>query len=113
MTGATEKYFLRTGRLGFRNWTKDDLDLARELWGDLEVMKFFGGPFSEEEIRKRFKREMARRLVHGFQYWVIELLEGGEFVGICGIGDGDSVLHAGKRRAGDRVRTIWAVCLRG
>ncbi len=85
MTGATEKYFLRTGRLGFRNWTKDDLDLARELWGDLEVMKFFGGPFSEEEIRKRFKREMARRLVHGFQYWVIELLEGGEFVGVCGL----------------------------
>jgi ribosomal-protein-alanine N-acetyltransferase len=85
MSGDAEKYFLKSERLGFRNWTKDDLDLARELWGDLEVTKFFGGPFSEEEIRTRFKREMARRLVHGFQYWVIELLESGEFVGVCGL----------------------------
>ena len=60
-------------------------ELARDLWGDLEVTKFFGGPFSEDEIRTRFKREMARRLVHGFQYWVIELLESGDFVGVCGL----------------------------
>ena len=86
MAGAAEKYFLKTDRLGFRNWTKDDLDLARELWGDLEVTKFFGGPFSEEEIRRRFKREMARRLVHGFQYWVIELLETGSLSGFAGCG---------------------------
>jgi [ribosomal protein S5]-alanine N-acetyltransferase len=85
MADVVEKYFLRTERLGFRHWTKDDLELARELWGDVEVTKFFGGPFSEQEIRTRFKREMARRLVHGFQYWVVELLETGEFVGACGL----------------------------
>ncbi len=82
MIDAAGKYFLKTERLGFRDWAKDDLDLAKELWGDLEVTKFFGGPFSEEEIRTRFKREMARVLVHGIQYWVIELLEAGEFVGV-------------------------------
>jgi len=83
--GPHEKYFLKTERLGFRWWTAEDLPLARELWGDLEVTKFFGGPFSEEEIRMRFKRERARRVVHGFQYWVMELLENGEFVGVCGL----------------------------
>jgi ribosomal-protein-alanine N-acetyltransferase len=84
-TKAVEKYFLKSERLGFRWWTAEDLPLAQELWGDLEVTRFFGGPFSEEEIRARFKRERARRMVHGFQYWVIELLETGEFVGVCGL----------------------------
>jgi RimJ/RimL family protein N-acetyltransferase len=82
---AADRYFLKSERLGFRYWAKDDLPLAQELWGNLEVTRFFGGPFSEEQIRARFKREMARRLVHGFQYWVIELLENGEFVGVCGL----------------------------
>ena len=84
-TETTEKYFLKSERLGFRWWTADDLPLAEQLWGDLEVTKYFGGPFSEDEIRKRFKRERARRMVHGFQYWVIELLATGEFVGVCGL----------------------------
>src|SRR5262249_20738099 len=84
-TRPDEKYFLCSERLGFRWWTAEDLPLARELWGDLEVTKFFGGPFSEQVIQRRFKRERARRMAHGFQYWVLELLENGEFVGVCGL----------------------------
>jgi [ribosomal protein S5]-alanine N-acetyltransferase len=86
MTGASpEPYFLRSARLGFRCWTAEDSPLALLLWGDIEVTRFFGGPFSEDEIRMRFKRERARRMVHGFQYWVIELLADGDFVGCCGL----------------------------
>ena len=85
MADAEEKYLLKSERLGFRWWTAEDLPLAQQLWGDPEVTKYFGGPFSEDEIRRRFKRERARRMVHGFQYWVIELLETGEFVGVCGL----------------------------
>jgi [ribosomal protein S5]-alanine N-acetyltransferase len=85
MTETTEKYFLNSERLGFRWWGADDLSLAQELWGDLEVTKYFGGPFSQDEVRKRFKHERARRMVHGFQYWIIELLATGEFVGVCGL----------------------------
>ena len=85
MTETPDKYLFKSERLGFRWWTADDLRLAQELWGDLEVTKFFGGPFSEDEVRLRFKRERARRMVHGFQYWVIELLATGEFVGVCGL----------------------------
>jgi len=36
-----EKYFLKSSRLGFRLWCEDDLAIARELWGDYEVTKFF------------------------------------------------------------------------
>jgi ribosomal-protein-alanine N-acetyltransferase len=78
-------YFLESPRLGFRWWSHDDLPLTRELWGDLEVTKFFGGPFSEEEIARRLQVELDRAAAHNFQYWPMHLLDGGEFVGCCGL----------------------------
>lgn len=78
-------YFLKSSRLGFRCWTKGDLPLALELWGDLEVTKFFGGPFDEAEIERRLHRELDRFEAHAFQYWPIHWLEDGEFVGCCGL----------------------------
>lgn len=61
------------------------MPLARELWGDLEVTKFFGGPFSDEEIARRLQVELDRAAAHNFQYWPIHLLDSGEFVGCCGL----------------------------
>lgn len=81
---AGETYFLRSERVGFRWWSENDLPLARQLWGDLEVTKFFGGPFAEEEIRRRLRVELDRGVAHGFQYWPVYLLDGGHFVGCCG-----------------------------
>jgi RimJ/RimL family protein N-acetyltransferase len=80
-----EPYFLKSERLGFRWWSQGDLPLARELWGDLEVTKFFGGPFPEEEIGRRLQVELDRAGAHNFQYWPMHLLNGGEFVGCCGL----------------------------
>jgi len=79
------KYFLESQRLGFRRWTPDDLPLARELWGDLQVTRFFGGPFSESQIAERLERELSRMELHNFQYWPIHLLAEEEFVGCCGL----------------------------
>ncbi len=78
-------YFLRSERLGFRCWSREDLPFARELWGDLQVTRFFGGPFSDEEIAERFEREFTRMETYGFQYWPIHLLSDGEYVGCCGL----------------------------
>ena len=78
-------YFLRTARLAFRCWTTDDFPLARELWGDAEVTRFFGGPFSDEQIRQRVEREIQRMKEYGFQYWPIYLLANDEHVGCCGL----------------------------
>lgn len=80
-----DEYFLRTPRLGFRYWTPDDVALARELWGDAEVTRFFGGPFSNEEIDERLEREISRMNTHGFQYWPIHFLSDHEHVGCCGL----------------------------
>jgi RimJ/RimL family protein N-acetyltransferase len=82
---AANPYFLKSARLGFRCWSADDLPLARLLWSDIEVTRYFGGPFSEEDIRQRFEREIGRMKEHGFQYWPIHLLSDHEFVGCCGL----------------------------
>jgi len=80
-----EPYFLRSDRLGFRWWTEEDFALARGLWGDIEVTRYFGGPFSDEEVRVRLGRELERRKVYGFQYWPIFMLSDEEHVGCCGL----------------------------
>lgn len=78
-------YFLRSERLGFRCWTQEDLPLALQLWCDIEVTRFFGGPFSDEAIRERFELQIRNQQECGFQYWPIHLLESGEFAGCCGL----------------------------
>ena len=82
---TSPKYFLKSERLGFRWWTKEDLPLARELWGDLKVTKFFGGPFTEEEIAGRLERELEHAREHQFQYWPIHWLADDDFAGCCGL----------------------------
>jgi len=78
-------YFLHTERLGFRPWSESDFDLAMGLWGDPEVTRLFGGPFSREQVQERLSREIANWQSHGIQYWPIFLLAGGEHVGCCGL----------------------------
>jgi RimJ/RimL family protein N-acetyltransferase len=78
-------YFLRTSRLGFRTWTPDDLDLALSLWGDPDVTRLIGGPFSREQVEARLEREIATFAAHGVQYFPIFLLENSDHVGCCGL----------------------------
>lgn len=81
----TNPYFMKSERLGFRCWSQDDLSLAREVWGDIEVTRFFGGPFSNEENGQRLEREITRMNTHRFQYWPMYLLSDNEHVGCCGL----------------------------
>jgi len=78
-------YFLKTARLGFRHWSVDDFPLAYVLWKDIQVTRFFGGPFSEEQIRERLAREVASMRARGVQYWPIFSLADGDFAGCCGL----------------------------
>ncbi len=84
MSGARE-YFLKTERLGFGYWTSEDLPLAQQLWGDPDVARFIGGPFTNEQIRQRLERHLAYLRDYGVQYWPIFLLETGEHVGCGGL----------------------------
>jgi RimJ/RimL family protein N-acetyltransferase len=66
-------YFLTSARLGFGVWTLEDLPLALGLWGDPEVTRLTGGPFTPAQVSD------------GFQYWPIFVRETDEHVGCCGL----------------------------
>jgi len=83
--GLTSAYFLSSSRLGFRAWTESDLQSANALWGDPEVTRLIGGPFSQEQVRQRLYREIETREVHGLQYWPIFLLATDQHIGCCGL----------------------------
>jgi RimJ/RimL family protein N-acetyltransferase len=80
-----DKYFLTTDRLGFRHWTEADEPLAFGLWGDPEVSRTLGGPFTDEQIRQRLAKHIAMAREHGIQYWPIFLRANGAHVGCCGL----------------------------
>jgi ribosomal-protein-alanine N-acetyltransferase len=74
-----------TARLEFRRWTGADLALAASLWSDPDVMRFIGGPYSDEEVTARIERELANEAAHGVQYWPLFVRDTGEFAGACGL----------------------------
>lgn len=80
-------YFLQSSRLGFRIWREGDLDLAVSLWGDPAVTALIDarGALSPEDVAERLTEEMASQRQHGIQYWPMFLLDGGAFVGCCGL----------------------------
>lgn len=78
-------FFLKSRRLGFRRWSIADLPLARDLWGDPEVTRFIGGPFSLEKIQERLQAEIDLYSKHGVQYWPVFLLESHQHVGCAGL----------------------------
>jgi RimJ/RimL family protein N-acetyltransferase len=83
--GRDGRFFLTTARLGFRPWENEDLPLANELWGDPEVTRFLGGPFTADWIGTRLKSEIGLQREHNMQYWPMFLLENGAHVGCCGL----------------------------
>ncbi len=78
-------FFLQSERLGFRSWAEGDIELAMSVWGDPEVTRLIGGPFSQAQVKERLSREIATMRSHGVQYWPMFLLSTGECVGCCGL----------------------------
>jgi ribosomal-protein-alanine N-acetyltransferase len=79
------QYFLRSPRIGFRIWTPDDLQLAFGLWTDLEVTRFIGGPFTEQQVRHGLEQEISLQNSNGIQFWPIFELVSAAHIGCCGI----------------------------
>lgn len=82
-----EEYFLKTERIGFGIWRKDDLDQARRLWGDPQVTRYISrnGIFSEEDIKNRLQTEVLNQNRFGIQYWPLFDLQNHELIGCCGL----------------------------
>lgn len=81
------EFFLRTDRLGFSKWEREDIEAARLLWGDPQVTRFIfaNGRFSEEDITLRLKTEVENGERYQIQYWRLFDLKTDEFIGCCGL----------------------------
>jgi len=82
---SRQEFFFETNRLAFRRWVAADLPLALTLWGDPDVTRFFGGPFSREAVQRRLELEISNETAHYVQYWPIFLQSTEEFVGCTGL----------------------------
>jgi len=80
-----QNYFLTSPRLGFSRWTPEDLPLALALWGDEQVTRWIGGPFSSEQVTEKLRQEVAWQASQNIQYWPIFLLATDEHVGCAGL----------------------------
>lgn len=78
-------YFLTSERLGFRAWREDDTALIRSIWGDPEVTRFSGGPFTDAQVLGRLATEIANLAEFGVQYWPIFRRGDAEHLGCCGL----------------------------
>jgi RimJ/RimL family protein N-acetyltransferase len=78
-------YFLTSERIGFREWRADDEALIRAIWGDPEVTRFSGGPFTDTQVLQRLADEIANLRAHAVQYWPIFRRDDGAHLGCCGL----------------------------
>ena len=80
-------FFLQTDRIGFSKWNNDDIELAKQLWGNPDVTQFIcaTGVFSPEDISARLAKEIDNDRNFGMQYWPVFELATGELIGCCGL----------------------------
>lgn len=83
----TREYFLKTNRVGFSEWKKEDIKLAELLWGDPDVTKYIcaSGRFSKDDIIDRLDKEVDNNKRYNVQYWPVFELNSNELIGCCGL----------------------------
>jgi [ribosomal protein S5]-alanine N-acetyltransferase len=80
-------YFLETSRIGFKTWTENDFVLAKNLWGNPQVLQHISAQtkLSDSEIQEKLNTEIANIKRFGVQYWPCFLKEHDLFIGVCGL----------------------------
>lgn len=85
MANQKKNYLFISKRLGFRTWSKEDLDQFSEINANEEVMQHFPKSLSREETTNFISRLIAHQEKYNHCYFATELLETGEFIGFIGL----------------------------
>lgn len=80
-----DKYLFSSERLGFRNWTGDDLPLMTALNADEEVMTYFPGIQSRRQTSGFIARMQEMYDARGYCYFATETLADGKLIGFIGL----------------------------
>ena len=78
-------YLFTSERLGFRNWSKDDLTEFAEMNADHQVMEHFPNPLTIKESEEFMNRLQEHYKNYGYNYFATEILETGELIGFIGL----------------------------
>ena len=79
------KYIFKSERLGFRNWYKNDLDAFSKLNADADVMEHFPYSLKKSETASFIERLQNHYSNKGYNYFAVEILKTGEFIGFIGL----------------------------
>ena len=82
---SKSKYIFKSKRLGFRNWTKEDLNSFAEMNEDADVMEYFPKKLTKQETEEFIYRLLKHYNKHGYNYFATEILNSGEFIGFIGL----------------------------
>jgi len=67
-----DQYIFKSERLGFRNWTNDDLDEFAKLNSDEEVMEHFPKTLTKNEVGDLIKKLKNHFSENGFTYYATD-----------------------------------------
>ncbi|WP_299247559.1 GNAT family N-acetyltransferase [uncultured Aquimarina sp.] len=81
------QYLFQSERLGFRNWTLDDLDALAEMNNDDDVMEFFPFKPSKEQTKDFIHRMQKMYEKTGFCYFPVDIAATKEFIGFIGLSE--------------------------
>jgi len=80
-------YLFSSKRLGFRNWSLDDLNAMTALNDDDAVMEFFPLKPSRQNTKEFIIRMQQQFSKNGFCYFAVDLLDTKEFIGFIGLSE--------------------------
>ncbi len=82
---SSSSYLFQSDRLGFRNWTSDDVDVLSKINADARVMEFFPSTQSRQ-ITRQFVERMQRQFnERGHCYFAVDLLSVERCIGFIGL----------------------------
>jgi|SRR5579875_19411 len=80
-------WHLETERLWLCPWSDSDLEIARPIFTDADVMRYINGsrPLADIDIREAIARQQNHFRLCGLCLWKLLLKPAGDFAGFCGL----------------------------
>lgn len=82
-----KNYLFTSERLGYRNWTDQDLPAMAKINADARVMEFFLRTSTTAETAGFIERMKIQFSKNGFCYFAVDKLEDHSFIGFIGISE--------------------------
>lgn len=78
-------YLFKSTRLGFRNWTSEDIVPMSKINVDKDVMEFFPSTQNQKQTEGFIKRMQLSFSENGYCYFAVDILKTKEFIGFIGL----------------------------